>query len=244
MNYLVHHGIPNQKWGERNGPPYPLSREEHNQVVRSGNIAKIKEHLAEFRDWEIEEALKKFNYNQKIEALEKNAITIKGREKYERFMSKATDAKRLLETTASAAEHGVRLYNVVANVVNTFCGKDWKTVPTSGKKSDDKHDNKNDDRNDKHSNDNHSTDNKKSIKDKIKNTLNKPVDVYKEKEKPEWKQEGFNSEEDYKRWKAKKAEYDKEMSNINDANTRYNTEMKKYYEDRKYSVNNKKHKRK
>lgn len=23
-NYLVHHGIPNQKWGVRNGPPYPL----------------------------------------------------------------------------------------------------------------------------------------------------------------------------------------------------------------------------
>lgn len=23
-NYLAHHGVPNQKWGVRNGPPYPL----------------------------------------------------------------------------------------------------------------------------------------------------------------------------------------------------------------------------
>lgn len=25
-NYLVHHGIDGQKWGVRNGPPYPLSK--------------------------------------------------------------------------------------------------------------------------------------------------------------------------------------------------------------------------
>lgn len=24
-NYLAHHGIPNQRWGERHGPPYPLA---------------------------------------------------------------------------------------------------------------------------------------------------------------------------------------------------------------------------
>ena len=25
MNYIAHHGIRGQKWGKRNGPPYPLS---------------------------------------------------------------------------------------------------------------------------------------------------------------------------------------------------------------------------
>ncbi len=29
---LTHHGIPHQKWGERNGPPYPLSREVKSRV--------------------------------------------------------------------------------------------------------------------------------------------------------------------------------------------------------------------
>jgi hypothetical protein len=23
-NYLAHHGVPDQRWGVRNGPPYPL----------------------------------------------------------------------------------------------------------------------------------------------------------------------------------------------------------------------------
>lgn len=32
-NYLSHHGIDGMKWGKRNGPPYPLSRVEHNKVV-------------------------------------------------------------------------------------------------------------------------------------------------------------------------------------------------------------------
>lgn len=34
---LEHHGIDGMHWGERNGPPYPLSREKHNKVVRSAN---------------------------------------------------------------------------------------------------------------------------------------------------------------------------------------------------------------
>lgn len=34
-DYLSHHGIKNMHWGEKNGPPYPLSKTKHNKVVRS-----------------------------------------------------------------------------------------------------------------------------------------------------------------------------------------------------------------
>lgn len=33
-NYLMHHGILGQKWGQQNGPPYPLSKREHDKVVK------------------------------------------------------------------------------------------------------------------------------------------------------------------------------------------------------------------
>ena len=29
-NYLAHHGVAGQKWGQRHGPPYPLSRDPAN----------------------------------------------------------------------------------------------------------------------------------------------------------------------------------------------------------------------
>jgi hypothetical protein len=31
---LIHHGIKGQKWGSKNGPPYPLSQKKHDQVVK------------------------------------------------------------------------------------------------------------------------------------------------------------------------------------------------------------------
>ena len=33
-NYLEHHGILNQKWGKRNGPPYPLDRDAHSAAEK------------------------------------------------------------------------------------------------------------------------------------------------------------------------------------------------------------------
>ena len=35
VDFLCHHGIQNQKWGVRNGPPYPLNQKTHNRVVSS-----------------------------------------------------------------------------------------------------------------------------------------------------------------------------------------------------------------
>ena len=36
-NELSHHGISGQRWGVRNGPPYPLDQKTHNQVVSDKN---------------------------------------------------------------------------------------------------------------------------------------------------------------------------------------------------------------
>ena len=36
-NYLMHHGIKGQKWGERNGPPYPLDSISNGNAIRLKN---------------------------------------------------------------------------------------------------------------------------------------------------------------------------------------------------------------
>ncbi len=41
--YLSHHGIKGQKWGVRNGPPYPLGPSQHSTASKSsGKLAKGK----------------------------------------------------------------------------------------------------------------------------------------------------------------------------------------------------------
>lgn len=34
-NELYHHGIPGQKWGTKNGPPYPLDKATHKAVIKN-----------------------------------------------------------------------------------------------------------------------------------------------------------------------------------------------------------------
>lgn len=47
-DYLEHHGVKNQKWGQRNGPPYPLDRGKDGRITqkqrkkKQGVIARLK----------------------------------------------------------------------------------------------------------------------------------------------------------------------------------------------------------
>lgn len=37
MEYITHHGIKGQKWGKRNGPPYPLDYDDHTEEQKKKN---------------------------------------------------------------------------------------------------------------------------------------------------------------------------------------------------------------
>lgn len=66
---LMHHGIKGQKWGDKNGPPYPLDKKEHMQVISSSKKKKkvandSKADTSESRKEQMKKA-KKFNKNMK-----------------------------------------------------------------------------------------------------------------------------------------------------------------------------------
>lgn len=81
-NYLEHHGVDGQKWGKRNGPPYPLDSEGKADLIKQRKaekkrekkeaIKKVLESPAAF-DVDLEEKLKGKNKNEATKIIRKEA---------------------------------------------------------------------------------------------------------------------------------------------------------------------------
>ena len=55
---IYHHGVKGQKWGVRNGPPYPLDRSGGKGIAKSGKGDRIKSNLQYFAKISIEKLTK------------------------------------------------------------------------------------------------------------------------------------------------------------------------------------------
>lgn len=80
-NSLMHHGIEGQKWGERNGPPYPLNpskrswREKRAAKRREKILSdpnKLYKHSDEFTKEEIDEAITRYRSKSELKNYTKN----------------------------------------------------------------------------------------------------------------------------------------------------------------------------
>lgn len=114
--YLSHHGIKGQKWGEQNGPPYPLSTKMHNMVVKGRqkraekrrqkilhDPKKLTKHAKEFSKEEIDEAIAKIdsinNAKKRIEP-SKRAI----RKQTQKIAKEAKKLDKIISKDKSKAE--------------------------------------------------------------------------------------------------------------------------------------------
>ena len=112
MNYLAHHGVLGQKWGKRNGPPYPLDAGDHS---KSEKEAGYKKSLGGGRNEEMydrkarkrgaKEATKDLNRNDQemAENRYKFEQAKKKYDKYEKKMSKAKEGSKKREKYAGKA---------------------------------------------------------------------------------------------------------------------------------------------
>lgn len=114
--YLSHHGIKGQKWGEQNGPPYPLSTRVHNMVVKGRqkraekrrqkilhDPKKLTKHATEFSKEEIDAAVAKIdsinNAKKRIEP-SKRAI----RKQTQKIAKEAKKLDKLISKDKAKAE--------------------------------------------------------------------------------------------------------------------------------------------
>ena len=59
QNYISHHGILGQKWGKKNGPPYPLSSNQHSMAEKASMIVSKKKDFSKRNS-----KFKSFYYNE------------------------------------------------------------------------------------------------------------------------------------------------------------------------------------
>ncbi len=89
-DYLIHYGILGQKWGKRNGPPYPLDSDQKSAAEkrRSYNLSKkeVKKNSQYMTDKELRTAINRLNMQSELDKLSPSAIE-KGRKEMRQIVS-------------------------------------------------------------------------------------------------------------------------------------------------------------
>lgn len=118
-DYLAHHGILGQKWGKKNGPPYPLdyrklSAEEKElakaDAIRRGDLDEVQYNKNYFTDAEVNAAINRFQLNKKLSEVNAKHVET-GMEKVEKMVSNVKKA-------AEIVDKGTDAWNVFAKVSN------------------------------------------------------------------------------------------------------------------------------
>lgn len=119
--YLAHHGRLGQKWGKKNGPPYPLdfkklSPEEKEKAkqdtIRKGDIQTAHRNRDHYTDQELKAVKERFKLNQEVSQIN-NSLIKTGADKAENAIN---NMKRFSDNVEKLG----KIYNVGLKVANTF----------------------------------------------------------------------------------------------------------------------------
>lgn len=66
---LEHHGIDGQKWGVRNGPPYPLERQKGKHLTSKAKAQLIKDNIDDLSLEEIEKLIKRIKFEEELDKM-------------------------------------------------------------------------------------------------------------------------------------------------------------------------------
>lgn len=140
-NYLVHHGILGQKWGKKNGPPYPLdynklSAEEREEAKKSaisrGDVNEANKNRKYYTNQEINQVIDRFNTELRLSQLSEKHVKT--------GMEKVKELSNTMNTIADAAKKGTDLYNTVVKISNSLGGTNLPTIGDSDGKGKGKND--------------------------------------------------------------------------------------------------------
>ena len=70
--YLIRHGIAGQKWGQQNGPPYPLDYDDHSVAEKRGDYQSSDQKKKDKPLKKTGNAIKKIGFQKKLNIIKKN----------------------------------------------------------------------------------------------------------------------------------------------------------------------------
>lgn len=133
-SYLIHHGILGQKWGKKNGPPYPLdfdklSSEERSKAkedsINNGDLETATKNKKHYSNEELEQVIKRFEMNKKLEEVSKKYI--------KDGFQKAEDLSKKFQTVANLMQSGTTMYNNIAKISNSLNGSNLPIIGDTNK---------------------------------------------------------------------------------------------------------------
>lgn len=154
---LYHHGRLGQKWGKKNGPPYPLnyddlSAEERQkakgEAIRRGDVKEVNANRKHFTDAEIRDVINRYKLNSELNELSKDKIKT-GMDKVAEYTKKAETIGNALQKTANAVENGTKAYNHVAKLMNALGDHDLPIIGGNDNNNNNNKDNNKDNNNQK-----------------------------------------------------------------------------------------------
>lgn len=144
-SYFEHHGILGQKWGKKNGPPYPLdydklSPEERSKdkerAVSEGDVssATYKNNMRYFSNQELRDIETRYKINQSIKALNAQQINA-GKKNLDDTIAKLGKVGEAGRKLSDGIKAGTDVYNGVAKVMNAFGDKNLPIIGDKKKDS-------------------------------------------------------------------------------------------------------------
>lgn len=126
-NELYHHGVEGQKWGVKNGPPYPIeknikkrygrldNKESRQKVIKSKDSTLILEYEDELTNQELQEALIRIKYNQQLSSISKSRL--------DDGFKLIEDVTKKVGTITNYLRGGIELYKAINDTISIIEGK-------------------------------------------------------------------------------------------------------------------------
>lgn len=132
--YLAHHGRKGQRWGEKNGPPYPLNYTNlSDEEILNAKIAAIERNdITEaytnrryYTDQEINYLINRYDLEKRLQERVPKDVVKSGLDKFE-------DAMNVALRVGTSVERGTKAYNPIAKVLNSVVGMNLPIIGEKG----------------------------------------------------------------------------------------------------------------